>query len=226
MKTVCLLLAAGSSSRMTKPGRHRRSDRVTEDQTEMNPGVTFGNDQASFPKMLLDFNGKTLLQHIIDEVQQLHNTSMVVVTGCYHKLLKEILQAQQIPFIKNEQWEEGMGTSIQQGIIYLLDHYSNADNVMVLVCDQPYISSGLLQQMMDAKQTTGKGLIACTYNNTTGTPVLFDKKYFAQLAMLKGPSGAKKMIQQFTDDMVPVPFPAGSIDIDTPDDYKKLNGMQ
>ena len=224
MKTVCLLLAAGSSSRMTNPGRHRRSERVTEDQTEINPGLTFGTDHASFPKMLLDFNGKTLLQHILDEVQQLHNTSLLVVTGCYHDLLKEILQAQQIPFIKNEQWEEGMGTSIQKGITHLMGHYSNADNVMVLVCDQPFISSGLLQQMMDTKQTTGKGIIACTYNNTTGTPVLFDKKYFNQLAMLQGVTGAKKMIQQFMDDMVPVHFPEGAIDIDTPDDYNKLKG--
>jgi molybdenum cofactor cytidylyltransferase len=195
MKTVCLLLAAGSSSRMGQP------------------------------KMLLDFNGKTLLQHIIDEVKQLKDASLLVVTGCYHNLLKEILQAQQIPFIQNEQWQEGMGTSIHKGIVYLQEHYSNADNVMVLVCDQPYISSVLLQEMIDAKQTTGKGIAACTYNGITGTPVLFDKKYFNQLTMLHGAHGAKKMIQQFTDDITLINFPAGAIDIDTPDDYNKLKGL-
>jgi len=195
MKTVCLLLAAGSSSRMGQP------------------------------KMLLDFNGKTLLQHIIDEVKQLNDVSLLVITGCYHDLLKEILQAQQISFIQNEQWEVGMGTSIQKGIIYLQEHSSDTDNVMILVCDQPYISSGLLQQMIDAKQSTGKGIAACTYHGITGTPVLFDKKYFNQLTMLQGLYGAKKIIQQFTDDITPINFPAGAIDIDTPDDYNKLKGL-
>ncbi len=195
MKTVCLLLAAGSSSRMGQP------------------------------KMLLDFNGKTLLQHIIDEVKQLNDVSLLVVTGCYHHLLKEILQAQQIPFVQNQQWEEGMGTSIHKGMLYLQEHYSDADNVMVLVCDQPYISSSLLQAMIDAKQSTGKGITACSYNDITGTPVLFDKKYFNQLAMLHGSYGAKKMMQQFSDDIYPVSFPAGAIDIDTPDDYNKLKGL-
>jgi molybdenum cofactor cytidylyltransferase len=177
------------------------------------------------PKMLLDFNGKTLLQHIIDEAKKLNDATMLVVTGCYHALLKDILQSQQIPFIQNEQWEEGMGTSIQRGITELLQHYSDAENVIIMVCDQPYISSGLLQEMIHTKQTTGKGIVACTYNDTTGTPVLFDKKYFSRLAMLQGQQGAKKMIQQFKEDTATISFPEGAIDIDTPGDYNKLKGL-
>ena len=221
--TTCLLLAAGSSSRMDFPGRHRRSDRENEsvDHT-LSPAPAYDNGLSSFPKMLLDFNGKTLLQHIIDEVQQLKDISLLVVTGCYHHLLKEILQPQQIPFVQNEQWEEGMGTSIQKGMNYLQEHYSNADSVIILVCDQPYITSGLLQEMIHTKQTSGKGIVACSYNDTMGTPVLFDKKYFTALAMLEGASGAKKMIQQYNEDVASIQFPKGAIDIDTPDDYNKL----
>jgi molybdenum cofactor cytidylyltransferase len=204
MKTVCLLLAAGSASRMKGSGA----------------------DQDTFPKMLLPFHGKTLLQHIIDEVQVLKDTALLVVTGCYHDQLKTILATQQIPFVLNEQWEEGMGTSIQKGVIYLQQLYPDADNVIILVCDQPYISDSLLQQMIHTKKQSEKGIVACMYKDTTGTPVLFDKKYFHQLALLQGPYGAKKMVGQFTNDFTGIPFPEGAIDIDTPEDYEQLKKWQ
>lgn len=190
--TVCLLLAAGSSSRMGKP------------------------------KMLLPFNGKTLLQHTLDEIRKIRDCKTVVVTGCYHLLLKEILQQQHIDFIQNENWEEGMASSIQKGIQYLNHHYPEADSVIITVCDQPYLSSSLLQQLVTVQKQTGKGIVASAYNNTTGTPVLFDKKYFKKLVMLSGQYGAKKMVQQFLHDTATVAFELGAVDIDTEEDYNTL----
>ena len=141
MMTVCLLLAAGSSSRMGQP------------------------------KMLLKFHNKTLLQHLIDEVKTLQDSSLLVVTGCYHSLLKDTLQRQEIPLIENVQWEEGMGTSIQKGMLHVLRNYNNADNIIILVCDQPYISSGLLQELIHTKKITGKGIVSlylCRNHRNTG----------------------------------------------------------
>ena len=192
--TVCLLLAAGSSSRMGQP------------------------------KMILPYKDKTFLQHIIDEVKAIKDTTLLIVTGCYHTLIEQSLIQQQIPLIKNDQWQDGMGSSIQTGMAYLMQHYPAATDVFILVCDQPFISATLLQQMMAAKEHTGKGIVACTYTSTIGTPVLFDKKYFNQLLLLQGASGAKKLVQQFEADTATVNFPAGAMDIDTPEDYGKLVG--
>lgn len=190
--TVCLLLAAGSSSRMGKP------------------------------KMLLLFNGKTLLQHVIDETKKVNENKLLVVTGCYHSLLNEILLQQQIDFIENQHWEEGMGSSIQKGITYIIQHCHNVNSVIILVCDQPYISAALLDELIAVKQQTHKGIIASAYNDTTGTPVLFDEKYFEQLALLKGQYGAKKLVQQFKNDVASVVFSLGEVDIDTKEDYDRL----
>jgi molybdenum cofactor cytidylyltransferase len=190
--TVFLLLAAGSSSRMGQP------------------------------KMLLPFKSSTMLQHIIDEVKAIKNTTLLIVTGCYHKLIEQSLARQQIPLIKNEQWQNGMGTSIQTGMAYLLQQYPAATTVLIMVCDQPFISASLLQQMITTKETTGKNIVSCTYSGTFGTPVLFDKKYFNELLLLQGTTGAKKLVNQFKTDLAIVNFAAGSIDIDTPEAYEKL----
>ena len=190
--TVFLLLAAGNSSRMGKP------------------------------KMLLPFNGKTLLQHSIDEIKKISDQKLLVITGCYHSLLKEQLQQQQILFFQNDHWQEGMASSIGAGMKYILQYFPDAVNVMILVCDQPFISAGLFQQMITKKAELVKGIIACKYNDTTGVPVLFDKKYFARLAILKGDVGAKKLVQQFVEDTAVIDFPEGAADIDTPEDYEKF----
>jgi molybdenum cofactor cytidylyltransferase len=205
MNTVCVLLAAGSSSRM-QPGFSEP-----------------GNGEATgVAKMLLEINGKTLLQHVIDEVLQLQDISLLVVTGCYHDQLSKILTSQQICFVYNEQWKEGMGTSIQKAITYIDECFPKADQAMILVCDQPYISSTMLKKIIGTSLASGKGIVACKYNDTIGTPVLFDKKYFNQLKNLQGQQGAKKIVEQFKDDVALVDFPEGVIDIDTPDDYHKL----
>jgi molybdenum cofactor cytidylyltransferase len=200
--TNCLLLAAGSSSRMA--------------------GLTLGTGRGATPKMLLPFKGKTLLQHVIDEIKNSEADHLTVVTGCYHSALNEILQAQETDLIENKRWEEGMGTSINCGVGHILQRYPHTENIIVLVCDQPYISSALLNGLMISKQKTGKGIIASAYNNTHGTPVLFDKKYFDKLLLLNGQTGAKKIVQQHINDTAEVAFPGGAFDIDTPEDYYSL----
>ena len=205
MNTVCVLLAAGSSSRMQPGFLHQSDDKTT--------GVA---------KMLLEINGRTLLQHVIDEVQQIPGVPLLVVTGCYHHLLVKILASQQIAFVYNERWEEGMGTSIQKAVTHIDECFPQADHAMILVCDQPFISSGLLKKIINTGLATGKGIVACSYNDTTGTPVLFGRKYFNQLEKLQGGQGAKKIIQQYREDVALIDFPEGAIDIDTADDYRQL----
>ena len=190
--TVCLLLAAGSSSRMSQP------------------------------KMLLTFNGKSFLQHAIDEIGKVKDVKLVVVTGSYHTLLKEILSPRQITVTENKNWEQGMGSSIQAGISYVIDNYIEAENVILLVSDQPHISSSLLEELITTKTQSGKGIVAAGYDNTIGTPILFGKKYFEELTLLQGATGAKKIAKTNMDDIAVVPFPLGAIDIDTAQDYEDL----
>ncbi len=186
----CVILAAGSSSRMKQP------------------------------KMLMEFNGTIFIQHIIQTAKQLPDTTIAVVTGCYHDLLQPILMNEPVDIVYNDNWEKGMGSSISAGITRL--NQSSISNCFVLVCDQPYITATLLKEMLQQKELTGKGIVACSYQDTFGTPVLFDQRYFNLLMQLDGPTGAKKMVQQFLDDTVMVDFPEGAVDIDTPEDYRVL----
>jgi molybdenum cofactor cytidylyltransferase len=115
-----------------------------------------------------------------------------------------------------------MASGIVAGLSNLLLLRPDADAVIIAVCDQPFISSGLLLELAGEFETSGKGIVASTYADSMGTPVLFGSCYFEQLLSLSGSEGAKKLLLQHQGDLARVNFPAGHIDIDTSEDLRKL----
>ncbi len=196
MSTGIIILAAGNSSRM-------------------------GN-----PKQLLDFNGNTFLEITISAAEEIAYAPIVLVLGAY---ATEILAAHpplNINYIINENWSEGMSSSIKVGLTKLMDLAPTTNNLIITVSDQPFISSRVLISLLETHTNTGKNIIASQYAKTIGTPVLFNKKYFDELKMLEGSSGAKQILSRYTNDVATVPFELGRIDIDTESDYKNLTTQQ
>jgi molybdenum cofactor cytidylyltransferase len=192
LKSVIIILAAGASTRLGKP------------------------------KQLLPYKGTTLLLHAIDEAKLSRAEQILVVLGAnYDRIQKEIPFGKKIKIIVNEDWAEGIASSIRSGI-GLLRQTIKPDCAILAVCDQPYIHSDLFNSLMDSYVETKKQIVACQYERTLGTPVLFDKSFFDQLMQLKGDQGAKNIITRHPDQTTTIPFQSGQIDIDTNEQYKEL----
>ncbi len=173
-------------------------------------------------KMLLPFEHSTILQTILARAKDIEPDTICVVTGFYHKEILQIIHDEQVHFIFNEQWEEGMSGSIKKGLSYLVQQNPELQSVLIMVADQPYITSALLKEMITLQEQGQKGIIAASYAGIHGTPVLFRKNYFSSLENLVGDKGARSILQHYPDDLVTVGFPLGEIDIDTEEDYKKI----
>lgn len=174
-------------------------------------------------KMLLPFGKHTLLETIIDKAKEINPDQICVVTGMYHNQIVTKVPDNQIHFVFNEQWEEGMSGSIKKGLAYLVNENPKLELVLIMVADQPYISSALLKEMIAIQTNTNKGIVAASYAGVAGTPVLFQSKHFSKLEKLTGDKGARSILQQYLDDLITIDFPLGEIDIDTEEDYQKLS---
>ncbi|HVI47658.1 MAG TPA: nucleotidyltransferase family protein [Chitinophaga sp.] len=174
------------------------------------------------PKQQLVFQKQMLLQRIIDTSLQTRCRPVVVVLGAYADDIRKDITASNIHLALNTNWESGMASSIHTGIRELLRITDTINGAFILVCDQPFITPQLLHELMSARLTTGKEIIACCYNDILGTPVLFSRAFFPQLMALSGQEGAKKLLLKYTAITATVSFPQGAIDIDTPEDYKNL----
>ena len=118
-----------------------------------------------------------------------------------------------------------MASSVRLGLDTLLNSKPYIDAVIFMVCDQPHISSLVLDELITTQQKTTKQIVTCNYGESIGPPALFHKKYFRELMELKGDIGARIIIQQNMSDVATVLFPEGKIDIDTKEDYEALKKL-
>lgn len=175
------------------------------------------------PKQILVFEKMTLLQRVIGVCTQVTKSDYVrVVLGASYSDIEVTIRDMNVPVCLNNNWESGMASSIKTGLLSLLNDFPALKKCIFLVCDQPFLSSEVLQEMIDAHLKSSKGIVVAEYAETLGVPVLFTKKYFQLLMNLEGDQGAKKIIFENLLDVEKYTFNKGSIDIDTISDFKKL----
>jgi molybdenum cofactor cytidylyltransferase len=174
-------------------------------------------------KQLLPFKGMNLLQHATQVALDADVSPIVVVLGASYDVIRNELKHFQVNIIENKEWQKGMASSIKTGLLQIQELSPDLAGVFIMVCDQPYVNPHLLRKMRLAWQNSGKGIVACAYGNTAGTPALFSKNYFEELLQLKGQEGAKKLISAYQSFLSLIPFALGQVDIDTEEDYKNLD---
>jgi molybdenum cofactor cytidylyltransferase len=173
------------------------------------------------PKQLLKYQGRTLIRRAIDTAFESKSDTSVLVLGANFELIKREVQDTNIEIVINHDWETGMASGMQKGLNFL-EKKNNPDQVILMLCDQPFVDSELLNSMIGKQTETKKGIIACHYKDTFGVPALFTRKYFSELNKLNGSEGAKKVIYAHMEDTEKIDFPNGAIDIDTLEDYMRL----
>ncbi len=184
------------------------------------------SSRIGHPKQLLQFKGRTLLSHTVAEANAVSGAAVMVVTGANREMIETELKNTGAMAVYNEEWEQGMGSSVRAGLSAILTAFPDIRQCILTVCDQPYIETEIFNSLIEEQGLTGMGIIASAYVGTLGTPTLFTKKYFSELLSLSGQEGAKKLLEQFSEDVGSVPFEQGAIDIDTIEDYNQLINLQ
>lgn len=172
-------------------------------------------------KQSLAFQGSTLLRRSA-ETALLVSGAVVVALGARRAVLRAEIADLPVTIVENKDWERGMGGSLKIGLDALLETNEKLRAVVVMVCDQPFVSVELLERIVAVFQATNAPVVACRYADTLGVPALFSAELFPELHALEPSHGAKTLIAEHRRRVVPVEFPEGAFDIDTPEDYARL----
>jgi molybdenum cofactor cytidylyltransferase len=167
-------------------------------------------------KQLVDIDGKPMLQHCIDQAHQLLPGMIYTVLGNQHGNIAANITGSELIF--NPDWQEGIGTSIATGVNYLR---ADCDAILVLLADQPRVKSRHLQQLISLFD--GHRPVCSYYQQSVGVPAIFPKVNFDKLAELSGDKGAKTLLLGMADDLLRLPLPEASFDIDRPEDLASWN---
>lgn len=174
------------------------------------------------PKQSLKFAGETLLRRAVRTAISSGCRPVVVTLGANAEDLRGEIERFEIEIVENKNWEIGMSSSIRCGLEKLLAMKPQAEGVIIIVCDQPFVSVEILTQLVENHQASGAPIVVCAYKETVGVPAFFSREFFPHLLALEGDAGAKKIIKKFSAQVSTVAFPDGAFDVDTAEDYVNL----
>lgn len=174
------------------------------------------------PKQLLYYEGQSLLRRAVEAVAGSVCRPIVVVLGASATSCADEVRGLPVHLTENATWMKGMGDSLRAGIEAASALAPAVAAVGVVLCDQPLVSPQLINALARRYRESGALIVASAYAGTLGVPALFDRSLFEQLLALNGGDGARRIIERSKGHVAAIPFPAGVVDIDTPQDYAVL----
>jgi molybdenum cofactor cytidylyltransferase len=192
-RVAVLLLAAGRSTRMGGPN-----------------------------KMLAEAEGQPLVVHAVKAALASQAVEVVVVLGHMAEEVKAAIDRAvpangKLRFVINPDFAEGLSTSVRTGMTALA---KNIDAAIVQLGDMPGVTAALLDRLMAAfSPVEGRSICVPTVGGKRGNPVLWDRRFFPEIAQVSGDTGAKHLIGEHADLVCEVEMTgeAAITDIDTPE---------
>jgi molybdenum cofactor cytidylyltransferase len=180
------------------------------------------SSRLGVPKQLLKLGGETLIHRVAREALSSVCRPVIMVVGGRAEHYKSELAGLHVSFVANPNWRLGMGTSVKAGLKRLLEIEKSPDAVVLAVCDQIFVTSRVINQIVETYMAGKSDIVASAYNETLGVPALFSRNLFPDLENMDGAHGAKQVINKMGANVAALPFPKGAVDIDTPEDAAKF----
>lgn len=176
------------------------------------------------PKQLLPFGGSTIIETVIDNLLESKLEEVVVVVGHEAVNIKACIQHKPVKVVYNSDYRSGMLTSAQCGVRAISN---SADAFALTLVDQPFITSDLINLVVEAHVQTDCGITLPSYDNRRGHPVIFDSRYAADILALEPENGGvRTLFRKHAHDIHYVVVGTDRVlrDIDYRKDYEKALG--
>jgi molybdenum cofactor cytidylyltransferase len=118
--------------------------------------------------------------------------------------------------VLNADWPSGVAGSIRCAVNALRSR-AEVRAVVLAVADQPRISVGVVERLIEAWRADAGRRVGSRYAGTLGVPALFGREAFPALARLEGDRGAQRLLVE-DPHAFGVDWPDGALDVDVPGD--------
>ncbi len=167
-------------------------------------------------KLLSQFNGRPLLHCPLQAATHFGAETIVLVVGNDATAVAEAANEFSPRVVTNPDYADGLGSSISKGAARL-----DGDAVIVLMADQPFVSAEHLEELASSWDGKPDSIVAASYDEITGPPVLFGRACFESLQRLGGDRGARSILGDPRFSVTTVTMPAAATDIDTRADLER-----
>jgi len=166
-------------------------------------------------KLIAELDGEPIVRRTVRSVLGSQARPVVVVTGHEAEAIRAALAGLDVRFVHNPAYADGMSTSLQAGLAAV----AGASAALVCLGDMPRLLPAHLDAVIAAYRDGDPAqIIVPTCDRKRGNPVLWPRRYFAEIAALTGDVGARTLIDRHADhlQLVAIDDPAILVDVDTP----------
>jgi molybdenum cofactor cytidylyltransferase len=174
-------------------------------------------------KLSLPIGGRPMVQWAVDAALGSKAAQTIVVVGGDAEAVTRALSGRPVRVVVNPDYADGMSTSLRAGLSAV---DPGADGAVVLLGDQPFVSSALIDALIDAFAACGKRVVRPSLAGRPANPVLLAADLFPDVAAERGDVGARHVVARHAGDvcLIPVDDPHELLDIDSAQEYEKEKG--
>ncbi len=171
-------------------------------------------------KQLLPWKHTTLIGNSIEQALASIADEVFVVLGSNYNLISKEIETYNITILNNQNWSQGMGSSISCAIEFMANRSKKFDAVLITLVDQPLIDIVYINKLIN--KSIEFNIIASKYKNRVGVPVIFSSAYFNALSKLNKDIGARDLINKHINDVEAIDAFDKIKDIDSISTYEFL----
>lgn len=167
---------------------------------------------AGSNKLLADLGGKPILLRTLENILASKARPVVVVTGHDAAQVRKSIQETDVTVCFNENYLKGMATSLAAGIKAVGGRCSG---VAVCLGDMPLVSPATINRLIDAfLEGREDSIVVPLHRGKRGNPAIFGAGHFARLLSIDGDKGARQLIDDAGDHLIPVEIASDEILLD------------
>ncbi len=178
-------------------------------------------------KLLEAVDGVPMVLRAVDAAAGGVDAGVYVVTGHEHEEVARALAGRNVQLVHNPHYREGLSTSLAVGLAAIAEGDDDVDGALVCLGDMPRVTRAHVKKLVDAfDPVEGRGICVPLWNGKRGHPVLWARRFFAEMGDIKGDVGARHLLGEYADLVCEIPVDDDGVllDVDSPAALAALRG--
>jgi molybdenum cofactor cytidylyltransferase len=147
--------------------------------------------------LVTDKAGKPMIARVIDNVLSSNARPILVVTGHQAEQVEHALGGRPVRYVHAQDYAEGLSASLKAGIAAVPPECAAA---LVCLGDMPLVTGRMIDRLLSKySPEEGRLIVLPTFRGKQGNPMLWDRRYFAEILAISGDSGARFLVGKHTE---------------------------
>ena len=172
-------------------------------------------------KLLSEVGGQPMVRRVAEQALASRADPILVVTGHQRERVEAALAGLKIDCLHNPDYAAGLSASLHRGLGALP---GEAEGVVICLGDMPRVSAAVINRLVAAfNPLEGRAICVPAWRGKRGNPVLFARRFIAEMQSIGGDTGARQLIGDYPEAVAEVAMddlPSGEgvlLDVDTPE---------